>query len=139
MNDLTFKTTSLFCLFFNPDRYCVHAAYDKLVPWKIRLHGAIDGGSHFVVGAKVATNKRAETIFAGYAEAVQKYGHPLRIRSDFASEHVLVEEDINRARPGVYRAYLTGSSVHNQVGSLKTRNKHNSTSSSPVLTGIASS
>ena len=89
------------------------AVYNKLVPWKIRLHGCIDGGSHFVVWAKVATNKRAETIFAGYEEAVGKYGHLLRIRSDFASEHVLVEQDITHTRLGVYRSYLTGSSVHN--------------------------
>ena len=70
MNDITFETTSFFCLSLNPDSYCVHAAYDKLVRWKIRLHGAIDGDSHFVLWAKVATNKRAETIFAGYVEAV---------------------------------------------------------------------
>lgn len=42
------------------------------MPWKIRLHGCIDSGSHFVVWAKVVTNKRAETIFAGYDEAVGK-------------------------------------------------------------------
>ena len=91
------------------------AMYNKLVPWKIRLYGCIDGGSHFVVWAKVATNKRVETIFAGYEVAVGKYGHPVRIRSNFASEHVLVEQDITCARPGVYRSYLTRSSVHNQV------------------------
>ena len=73
------------------------AAYDKLVPWKIRLHGYIDGGLLFVVWAKVATNKCAETIFAGHEEAVGKYGHPLRIRYDFASKHMLVEQDITRA------------------------------------------
>lgn len=75
----------------------------------------MDGESHYVVWAKMASNKRKETMFEAYSGAVQKFGHPLRIRSDYAGEHVLVERDIVAARPGVYRAYLTGSSVHNQV------------------------
>jgi len=41
--------------------------------------------------------------------------HPLRIQSNFASEHMLVEEDIKCARPRVYRAYLTDFLVHNEI------------------------
>lgn len=43
------------------------------------------------------------------------YGHPIRIRSDYAAEHSLVRADQERARPDVIKPFLTGSSVHNQV------------------------
>jgi hypothetical protein len=91
------------------------AAYDKLAKWKFRIHGGIDGASHFVVWCVVATDKLATTIFKGYKAAVDMYGHPIRIRSDYAAEHNLVRADQERARPDVIKPFLTGSSVHNQV------------------------
>lgn len=75
-----------------------------------------------MVWGKVASNKRKETIYEAYCSAIHKYGHPLRIRSDYAGEHSLVERDIVAARPGVRRPYLTGSSVHNQVSILRRMN-----------------
>jgi hypothetical protein len=63
----------------------------------------------------VATDKKAETIFSAYKAAVDIYGHPIRIRSDYAVEHNLIREDIERARPNVRTPFLTGSSIHNQV------------------------
>ena len=44
--------------------------------------------------AKVATDKKAETIFSLYKSAVDLYGHAVRIRSDYAAEHCFVREDI---------------------------------------------
>jgi hypothetical protein len=98
------------------DRVCFrHAAYDKLAKWKFKIHGGIDGASHFVLWCVVATDKLATTIFKGYKAAVDVYGHPIRIRSDYATEHSLVRQDQERARPDVIKPFLTGSSVHNQV------------------------
>jgi len=37
--------------------FCL-ATYDKLTPWHIRLHGGIDGGSHFLLGAIVSAERR---------------------------------------------------------------------------------
>ena len=54
----------------------------------------MDGGTHFVLWAVVATDKKAETIFAAYKSAVDLYGHPIRIRLDYAAEHCLIREDI---------------------------------------------
>jgi hypothetical protein len=65
-------------------------SYDKLVKWGIRIHVGINGGNHFVVWAHIATNKQKKTIFEVYFVAIAKYGHPLRIRSDFVCEHNLV-------------------------------------------------
>jgi hypothetical protein len=42
--------------------FCL-ATYDKLTPWHIRLHGGIDGGSHFLLWVVVSTNKKKETFF----------------------------------------------------------------------------
>ena len=100
------------------DAPCV--AYDKLAKWKIRIHGGIDGASHYVLWCKVATDKMATTIFKGYKAAVILYEHPICIRSDYAAEHTLVQQDLERAHPNVIRPFLTGSSVHNQVSSNDT-------------------
>jgi hypothetical protein len=40
----------------------------------IRVHVGIDGASHFVVYAKVATNKRAPTIYSGKRSSIVYYG-----------------------------------------------------------------
>jgi hypothetical protein len=37
--------------------FCL-ATYGKLTPWHIRLHGDIDGGSHFLLWAIVFANKK---------------------------------------------------------------------------------
>jgi hypothetical protein len=106
--------------------YCLplFTAYDKLAKWKIKIHGAIDGGTHFVLWAVVATDKKAETIFSAYKSAIDLYGHLIRIRLDYPSEHCLVRDDIQQARPNVRTPFLTGSSIHNQVFSrLLTSNR----------------
>jgi len=90
------------------------AAYDKLAKWGIKIHAGIDGGTHFVLWARAAMDKQQTTIYDAYADAVRKYGRPLRVRSDFAAEHNLVEADMRRGRPNIFRPFLRGSSVHNQ-------------------------
>lgn len=54
-------------------------SYDNLVKWGIRIHVGINGGSHFVLWAHVATNKQKKTIYEGYFVAIAKYEHPLKI------------------------------------------------------------
>jgi hypothetical protein len=80
----------------------------------IRIHGCIDGASHYVLYAKVASNKTQETLFEPFSEAVQKFGAPLRVRSDFASERALIRRYMLEVRPGTQNPFLVGSSVHNQ-------------------------
>jgi len=92
----------------------VTAAYDKLAQYGFRVHGAIDGASHFVVYMKVALNKKVGTIYSAYKSAVDRFGHPLLIRSDYATEHSLVRKNLEMARPNV-NCFRTGASVHNQV------------------------
>lgn len=71
-------------------------AYDKLAKWGIKMHTGIDRGTHFVLWACIAMDKRQITIYDAYADAVRRYGRPLRVRSDFAVEHNMVEKDMRR-------------------------------------------
>ena len=59
----------------------------------ICIHGCIDGALHYVLYARVASNKSQETLFKPFSEAVQKFGRPpLWVRFDFASEHALIRK-----------------------------------------------
>ncbi len=76
------------------DRVCSrHIAYEKLAKWKFRIHGGIDGASHFVLWCMVATDNLVTTIFKGYKAAVDLCGHPIRVRSDYATEHSSVRRE----------------------------------------------
>ena len=67
--------------------------------------------------AKVASNKTQETIFEPFRRVVERFGAPLRVRSDFAVEHALIRRLMEEARPDIRNPFLVGSSVHNQVRS----------------------
>lgn len=56
----------------------------------LQVHGCIDGATHYVLYAKVASDKTQETLFEPFRGAVKKFGAPLRVRSKFASEHALI-------------------------------------------------
>jgi hypothetical protein len=79
------------------------------------VHGCIDGASHYVLYAKVASNKTQETIFKPFKATVEKFGTPLRVRSNFASEHVLIRQFMEEAWADTRNPFLEASSVHNQV------------------------
>ena len=57
--------------------YFLSTAYDKLAMYGLRIHSCIDGASHYVLYAKVASNKTQETIFEPFRRAVEKFGAPL--------------------------------------------------------------
>jgi hypothetical protein len=84
------------------------------VKWGIRIHVGIDGGNHFVLWACVAMNKWKETIFVGYFTVIARYGHPLKIMSNRACEHNLVQENMENVWQEVLKPFLSGSSIHNQ-------------------------
>ena len=64
--------------------------------------------------ARVASNKTQETLFEPFFAIVQKFGPPLRVRSDFAAEHSLIKRYMEEVRHGTSNPFLVGSSVHNQ-------------------------
>ena len=80
----------------------------------LQIHGCIDGASHYVLYAHVASNKTQETLFEPFSAAVQKFGPPLWVRCDFAAEHSLIKRYMEEVRPETHNPFLVGSSVHNQ-------------------------
>lgn len=57
---------------------------------------------------------RPRTLFGPFSAAVQKFGPPLRVRSDFAAEHGLIKRYMEEAQFRIRNPFLVGSSVHNQ-------------------------
>ena len=57
---------------------------DKLIRWRLVIHGAIDGYSRTVVLLRSADNNRASTVLSSFSAAVQ----PERIRTDLGGENV---------------------------------------------------
>ena len=87
----------------------------KLIqPYRLVIHGAIDGFSRLIVYLKVSTNNRAETVLTYFQEAVHKYNLPSRVRSDLGLENFEVGRFMLTMR-GINRgSIITGTSVHNQ-------------------------
>ena len=90
--------------------------YDKLSLYGVRIHGAIDVGSHCIVYMVVSLDKRASTIYKAFSAATSLFGRPRRVRSDFAAEHELVALDMERHWPDADRPpFIAGVSSHNVV------------------------
>lgn len=87
----------------------------KLIePYRIVIHGAIDGYSRLIVFLKASSNNRAETVLQVFLEAVGRCNLPSRVRTDFGMENVDVAR-VMLERRGLNRgSIITGTSVHNQ-------------------------
>jgi hypothetical protein len=76
----------------------------------LRIHGCIDGASHYVLYAKVAPNKTQDTLFEPFFAAVQKFGVHLRVRSDFAAEHALIQRFMLEVQPVTRNPFICAQS-----------------------------
>lgn len=84
----------------------------KLVRWRFIVAGGIDGFSRLIVFLNCSDNNKADTVFQQFLAGVDKYGIPLRVRSDKGLENVGIA-DYMLARRGS-RGIITGKSTHNQ-------------------------
>ena len=83
-------------------------------PYRIAIHGAIDGYSRLIVYLHASPNNRAETVMNLFQSAVERYNLPSRVRSDLGLENIEVGRYM-LARRGINRgSIITGTSVHNQ-------------------------
>ena len=85
----------------------------KLIRWKLVVHAGIDGYSRLITYCHCSSNNQASTVLSLFSKAVETYGLPLKVRSDYGGENVLVwnfmlEKHLNS------NCVLTGRSVHNQ-------------------------
>ena len=83
------------------------------IRWRIVIFGGIDGFSRVPVFLKASNNKRASTVLQLFIEAVSKYGHPSRVRSDKRGENVDVAAYmLTHARRGPGRgSMITGNLI----------------------------
>ena len=90
--------------------------YDKIKPYGIAIHGCIDGYSRYIVWLHAySTNNDPKVIGGYYINAVKNIqGCPIRIRSDFGTENVLVKDIHSSFRNNAERCFLYGSSTMNQ-------------------------
>ena len=79
----------------------------KLIqPYRIVLHGGIDGYSRLIVYLQASTDNKAQTVLKQFKEAVTKYNLPSRVRSDQGLENAEVVRFMV--------VMVVGASVHNQ-------------------------
>lgn len=78
----------------------------KLVRWRFIVAGGIDGFSRLIVFLNCSDNNKADTVFQQFLAGVDKYGIPLRVRSDKGLENVGIA-DYMLARRGS-RGMITG-------------------------------
>ncbi|XP_064384818.1 uncharacterized protein LOC135333721 [Halichondria panicea] len=88
--------------------------HHKLVRWGMVTHGAIDGYSRLVVFLRCSNNNTAETVYNLFLSAVQRFGLPSRMRSDYGGENYRVAAHMLESRGYDRNSMITGSSVHNQ-------------------------
>ena len=87
----------------------------KLIqPYRIVIHGGIDGFSRLIVYLRASTNNRAATVLTYFQDAIAKYNMPSRVRSDLGMENFEVGRFMLEARGLNRGSIITGTSVHNQ-------------------------
>ena len=74
--------------------------HHALIPWKIVVHGCIDGFSRRIMFLRCNSNNRAETVLNLFLDATNRDGNlwPSRIRVDKGVENVLVCDAMVQAR-----------------------------------------
>ena len=90
--------------------------HHKLIRSRFVIHGGIDGFSRSIVYLKCSSNNYAATVLELFEGAVQRFGLPSRIRSDFGTENFDVARFmLHHPEQGPNRgSMITGRSVHNQ-------------------------
>jgi len=95
--------------------------HHKLIRWKIVTHAGIDGFSRMITFMKCSTNNEATTVYRLFLGAVSEYGFPSWMRTDQGGENQLVAQHMLENRGAHRSSIMTGSSVHNQSGTVVER------------------
>ncbi|XP_028414096.1 uncharacterized protein LOC114537175 [Dendronephthya gigantea] len=62
----------------------------KLVKWGFVTHLAIDGYTRVITFGKTSNNNQADTVPRIFNQAVEQYGRPFRVRTDYGGENIKV-------------------------------------------------
>ena len=95
--------------------------YDKLKPYGICIHGAIDGFSRYIIWLEAYTTNNDPAVVSSYyvKSVLNRLACPRRIRADFGTENVHIESMQRALREHnddnfSTRSFVYGSSNHNQ-------------------------
>lgn len=66
----------------------------KLVKWGFVTHLAIDGYTRLITFGETSDNNKADTVLQKFNRAVDKYGRPLRVRTDHGGENVQIWQNM---------------------------------------------
>ena len=83
-------------------------------PYRIVIHGAIDGYSRLIVYLNASSNNKADTVLQLFLNAVQQYNLPSRVRTDMGRENIDVARVMMKRRGLNRESITTGTSVHHQ-------------------------
>ncbi|EJT47175.1 hypothetical protein A1Q1_04033 [Trichosporon asahii var. asahii CBS 2479] len=72
--------------------------HHKLNPWKIVIHGGIDGFSRRIVFLQASNNNLAVTVEDCFMHATRCYGWPSRVRVDYGGENLGVKKRLEEVR-----------------------------------------
>ena len=84
----------------------------SLVKWGFVAHLAIDGYTRLITFRETSDNK-ADTVLPKFTRAVDKYGRPLRVRTDHVGENVQIWQ--NMVQHHDPSSVIAGPSVQNQL------------------------
>ena len=104
----------LFCLFVFSSLRHIDGNHKLIQPYRIVIHGGIDGFSRLVVYLKASTNNRPATVLNYFHEAVSRYNLPSRVRCDLGMENYEVGRYMLQTRGLNRGSIITGTSVYNQ-------------------------
>ena len=85
-----------------------------ITPYRIVIHGGIDGYSRLIAYLEASSNNRANTVLRLFQNAVSNYNLPSRVRSDYGMENIDVARFMLNNRGLNRGSFITGSSVRNQ-------------------------
>ncbi|SCZ87923.1 BZ3500_MvSof-1268-A1-R1_Chr2-3g05391 [Microbotryum saponariae] len=86
----------------------------KLSRWGFVIHGCIDGYSRMITFLRVSRDNRASTVLEYFEEAVNLFGWPSRVRSDYGGKNVGVKRLMEEARGRHRGSHIMGTSTRNQ-------------------------
>ncbi|CAH3137608.1 unnamed protein product, partial [Pocillopora meandrina] len=69
---------------------CIDGNHKLIQPYKIVIHGGLDGFSRMIVFLQASTNNRALTVLQYFQSAVEHYNLPSRVHSDLGMENIEV-------------------------------------------------
>ena len=92
----------------------IEGNHELIQPYRIVIHGGIDGFSRLVVYLIASTNNRSSAVLNYFQEAVARYNLPSRVRCDLGMENYEVGRYMLEARGLNRGSIITGTSVYNQ-------------------------